>query len=73
MGSIILDPEPLDFDFVPPSLPHREKEMKTLDRMFTPLIRDNLQCNAMVTGKAGMGKTVLVRRFMDFGGQGAGE
>ena len=58
MGSIILDSEPLDFDFVPLSLPHREKEMKNLDRMFYPVIKYNSPANAMVMGKSGMvGKT----------------
>jgi len=66
MGSIISDPEALDFDFVPPSLPHREKEMKTLDRMFYPVLKYNSPANAVIMGKSGMGKTALVRRFMDF-------
>ena len=66
MGSIVLDPEPLEFDFVPPSLLHREKEMKTLDRMFYPVLKYGSPANAMITGKSGMGKTALVRKFMDF-------
>jgi len=66
MGSIISDSKPLDFDFVPPSLPHREKEMQTLDRMFYPVLKYNSPANAMIMGKSGMGKTALVRRFLDF-------
>ncbi|MDI6916477.1 MAG: AAA family ATPase [Thermoplasmatales archaeon] len=66
MGSIISDSKPLEADFVPPSLPHREKEMQTLDRMFYPMVKYNSPANAMVMGKSGMGKTALVRRFMDF-------
>ncbi len=33
------------FDFVLPSLLHREKEMKNLDRTFTPLIKGKSAVN----------------------------
>jgi Cdc6-like AAA superfamily ATPase len=45
MRYIISDSKPLEPDFIPPELPHREREMKTLDRTFTSLIKGKSAVN----------------------------
>jgi len=64
MGRIISDPKPLEPDFIPDELPHREREMKNLQRMFFPVLEYSSPANAMIMGKSGIGKTVLSKRFM---------
>ena len=64
MGNIISDPEPLESDFIPHELPHREREIKMLQGMFYPVLKYSSPANAMIMGKSGIGKTVLSKRFM---------
>ncbi|MDI6916584.1 MAG: AAA family ATPase [Thermoplasmatales archaeon] len=64
MGRIISDPKPLEAEFIPDELPHREREMKNLQRMFFPVLEYSSPANAMIMGKSGIGKTVLSKRFM---------
>jgi cell division control protein 6 len=61
--------EVLSLDYVPFILPHREAELKQLERVFSILKKKAhlVAPKAFVTGDVGAGKTVLAKRFgMDF-------
>jgi cell division control protein 6 len=45
--------------YVPPHLPHREKEGQALAALFAPVVRARLPAHALVTGPVGAGKTAL--------------
>ena len=62
---LIRDPEALSLDYIPANLPHREAELRQLERVFSILKkRANLVApKVYVTGDVGAGKTVLARRF----------
>ena len=64
MGNIILDPEPLDFFYLPPSLVGREKETKMLEAMYSSLPGTG-GMHTFVTGESGLGKTALVKLFFE--------
>jgi len=64
MGSIILDPEPLDFFYLPPSLVGREKETKMLEAMYSSLPGTG-GMHTFVTGESGLGETALVKIFFE--------
>ena len=64
MGSIILDPEPLDFFYLPPSMVGREKENKMLSAMYSSLPATG-GMHTFVTGESGLGKTALVKIFFE--------
>jgi len=59
------NPEVLSLDYVPIDLPHRETELRQLERVFSILKKGaNLVApKVYVTGDVGAGKTVLARRF----------
>jgi len=50
-------------DYTPPRLPHRERQLKELKRIFGPVLHENVSVKVHVHGPIGTGKTVLCRRF----------
>ncbi len=63
MSQIIKDEEKLDFEFVPEELPHRAKELKKLDEMYSRVLDSKLARHSLITGQSGYGKTVLSKYF----------
>jgi cell division control protein 6 len=62
-GKVLVSKEPLSYDWTPPELVGREKELGNLASMFFGIENHNVSCRAVVTGNVGSGKTVLTRRF----------
>ena len=58
-------PVDTDINYVPETLPHREKELSLLSRLFLTLITNpnSLSRNVLITGKTGIGKTVTIKLF----------
>ena len=63
MTQIIKDEDKLDFEFVPEELPHRAKELKKLDEMYSRVLDSKLARHSLITGQSGYGKTVLSKYF----------
>ena len=63
--SIFSAEDKLDINYVPETLPHREKELSLLSRLFLTLITNpnSLSRNVLITGKTGIGKTVTIKLF----------
>jgi len=63
--TLMVNPESLSLDYVPAILPHRETEMRQIEKVFSILKRKaNLVApKVFITGEVGSGKTVLARRF----------
>ena len=53
--------EVLSPHYVPPELPHREKEIKEVTRLIAPILRNQKPSNIFIYGKTGTGKTCVVR------------
>jgi len=67
--SVFKDEGKLSLDYVPPYLPHREEELKTLTRAFRPILENpgKISPRIIIRGELGTGKTVLSKRFgLDF-------
>ena len=62
-GKVLLDRGPLSFDWTPPLLVGRERELESLASMFMGIGNENVSGRAVVVGHVGTGKTVLTRRF----------
>ena len=62
-GKILINKEPLSFDWTPDSLVGRDKELGEIASMFSHIENHNSSCRAVITGPVGSGKTVLTRRF----------
>jgi len=60
---IIKDDAVFSFNYVPPSLPHREKELAAVHSLFSQVVRSGVPQTAFITGPVGTGKTVLARKF----------
>ena len=60
---IIKDGRKLSFDYVPPKLVGREKQMEMLSMVFRSVIDDGRSETAYITGSVGTGKTSTVKRF----------
>lgn len=60
---IIKDGRKLSFDYVPPKLIGREKQMEMLSLIFRSVIEDGRSETAYITGSVGTGKTSTVKRF----------
>ncbi len=62
--------EVLSPHYVPPELPHREKEIKEVTRLIAPILRNQKPGNIFIYGKTGTGKTCVVRyvtkKLMEF-------
>ncbi|KYK30570.1 MAG: orc1/cdc6 family replication initiation protein [Thermoplasmatales archaeon SG8-52-3] len=61
-SSVIKDLKPLDFDYVPEELLHREEQLRFLAQMFKPMLSRITQ-NAIIRGPVGTGKTVIAKKF----------
>ena len=61
-SSVINKLEPLDFDFVPDELVHRDEQQRLLAQMFKPLL-SGISQNAVIKGPVGTGKTVIAKKF----------
>ncbi len=62
-GKILVDREPISFDWTPTNLVGRDKELRELAGMFSHIEDHNSSCRAVITGPVGSGKTVLSKRF----------
>lgn len=58
-GVIIKDVNPLSLSYVPPSLPHREKEVSRIIEYLEPFLYGGHVTKVILTGGSGVGKTVL--------------
>src|SRR4030042_2038937 len=63
--SVFRDETKLDINYVPPRLPHREKEHRLLMEFFNFLLRfpERMAQRVIITGDVGTGKTALAQRF----------
>ncbi len=66
-GSVFKSEQFLSIDYVPPSLPHRDSELRTLAQRFRILIDSPGQTSLkfIVEGPVGTGKTAVVKRFAE--------
>lgn len=64
-ASVFTDRSKLDFNWVPPALPHREEELRALASQFRVVLEQAGSQSVFVTGPVGTGKTALSRRFCD--------
>ena len=62
-SNIIKDGSKLSFDYVPDKLVSREKQMRDLEKLFSPLALDGNACSAYLWGSVGAGKTACAKRF----------
>lgn len=62
-SSVFADRSMLDFNWVPPALPHRDDELRTLTNLFRMIGDRGGSQSAFVTGSVGTGKTVLTKKF----------
>ena len=60
---VIKDDAVFSFNYVPPSLPHRMRELAELHSLFGQVVRSGVPQTAFLTGQVGTGKTVLARKF----------
>ncbi len=63
--SVFKDESKLDINYIPPKLPHREKELRLLTEFFGFLLRypDKMAQRVIITGEVGTGKTALSQSF----------
>ena len=63
--SVFKDEAKLDINYVPPRLPHRDREYRLLMGFFESLLRfpERMAQRVIITGDVGTGKTALSRRF----------
>ncbi len=63
-SSVFKDESTLFPEYVPPLLPHREKQLEQLMRIYRPLFSDKLvSVNSALVGQAGLGKTATSKLF----------
>jgi len=64
-SSVFKDESKLDINYVPPRLPHRDPELKLLNRFFRFAVETpgKMTQRVLVAGKVGAGKTVLTQLF----------
>jgi cell division control protein 6 len=60
---IIKDRDVFGFGYVPPDLPHRDKQLARLHSMFSQVVERSIPQTAFVTGGVGLGKTVMAKKF----------
>ena len=63
--SVFKDESKLDINYIPKTLPHREKEHRLLMEFFNFLLQfsEKMSQRVIMTGEVGTGKTVLAHRF----------
>ncbi|MEM3012520.1 MAG: AAA family ATPase, partial [Candidatus Hadarchaeales archaeon] len=61
--SVFKDPAKLSPEYLPEKLVGREEESRRLVSLFRPLLEGGIPCRVLVTGRVGVGKTALSRRF----------
>jgi len=61
MGRLILNPEPLDFGYVPPEMPHRESHFKKAYSVFSQMLSGSISQSAFFYGPVGTGKTCMAK------------
>lgn len=63
--SVFKDESKLDINYIPKTLPHREKEHRLLMEFFDFLLKfsEKMSQRVIITGDVGTGKTVLAHRF----------
>ena len=63
--SIFKEETKLDINYVPYSLPHRDRELRLLTEFFSFLLRNpnRMSQRVVITGEVGTGKTALSHRF----------
>ena len=64
-GKILISKEPFSFDWTPPSLVGREKELMEIASIFIGIDNPNVSARVTIMGPVGSGKTVLAKRFSD--------
>lgn len=62
-GFILLNPDPLDFDYIPEVMVGREDIQEALAGKFHSIAHPNGSANVVITGPVGSGKTLLARTF----------
>tara|TARA_Y100000034_G_scaffold135071_1_gene205571 strand:+ start:1483 stop:2562 length:1080 start_codon:yes stop_codon:yes gene_type:complete len=62
--TLFSNPDALDPDFVPKMLPHREEQQKFIATAIKPLFHERTGLSIIITGAAGIGKTVSVKRVL---------
>ncbi|MCK4718969.1 MAG: AAA family ATPase [Thermoplasmata archaeon] len=60
--SVFKDMGKLDFDYLPPGLPHREAQLDQLTGLFRPVLQGGRQ-TAFLIGSVGTGKTAVAKHF----------
>jgi cell division control protein 6 len=58
---VFIDREVLRHDYIPESLPHREKQIQHLGEMVAPILKAVRCSNIFIYGKTGTGKTAVVK------------
>lgn len=63
--SVFKDESKLDINYIPPNLPHREKEQRLLMEFFSFILRcpERMAQRVILTGDVGTGKTALAQNF----------
>jgi len=63
--SVFKSRKALLLDYIPPSLPHRESQLKELERYFDPVLHEEggMSVKVHIYGQIGTGKTALCKRF----------
>ncbi len=62
--SVFKDRNALSPHYLPPTLPFREKEIKTIMRIVSPALKGDRPHNLVIYGKTGTGKTASVKHVM---------
>jgi len=62
-GKVLISKEPFSFDWTPPELIGRDRQLGEIASMFMGIESSNISCRAVITGNVGSGKTVLSQRF----------
>ena len=65
MSSILVHEETLDSGYIPPSLPGREREFRTLEERYRTRLARGVPYHTLITGGVGSGKTALARRLSE--------
>ena len=64
-GKILIDKEPLSFDWTPPEIVGRDEELRELASIFHGIDRQKISCKSIIIGPVGSGKTVLTNTFSE--------